>query len=186
MQGSFSDPPIVFTQPRFFMLAIFLIAGFFNYELAVLLPGFVQKLVQKPTSPYGVDLSLLPIAMLLLLVVFTTVYLAVLGLRRFIAPATLSLGPDGMTLKIDGRVRHFEWRGISNVRRTRPGRWGGIIVFDYPRTDAPGGWLRRLDKRMGGSDFNLGGYWDTGNFEVIETIREAREKWLDANPPRSG
>jgi hypothetical protein len=177
MRGSFSDPPIVFAQSRYWMLALFIVSSFFSYKIGVLLPGFVPMLLGEHSSPNRVDIGLWSIVLMVISAVLTLIWLAIMSLRRFIAASTLSLSPDGMVLKVDGRVRHFEWCGISNVRLITVPRGGRLVVFDYPRPDAPSGWLRRLDKRLGGPDINLGSYWDTSDVELIETIREAQEKW---------
>ena len=50
------------------------------------------------------------------------------------------------------------------------GRGGQIIAFDYSPSD---------------TTINLGGYWDASNGDIVDTISEAREKWLTASPERA-
>jgi hypothetical protein len=177
MEGSLSNPLIVYTQPRLLLVILFAVLVFFDYKMFLLFTKLLFTVIQKPPATLGILATITLVLVLLLSLAVMMAAMTIFCLFRIISPGTLSVAPDGITTKRGARMRHYEWRLVTNVRVDSGGRGSRWVVFDYPREDRPTGSFWRLNSKLGGASVGLGGWWNASCEEIADTISEARKKW---------
>jgi hypothetical protein len=177
MDGNLSNPPIVYTQPRIWLVILFAGMAYFDYKMTPLFTKLLFAVIQRPPATVGLLATITLVLVVLLSLVVLIAAITFFCLLRIISPGTLSLSPDGITTKRGARMRHYEWRLVTNVRVDSGGRGSRWVVFDYPQEDTPTDWFWRLNSKLGGASVGLGGWWNASCEEIADTISEARKKW---------
>jgi hypothetical protein len=180
LRNTFGEP-IVYTQPRIWLLLLVLVVGGLDYKLLPLFAETAFAATRLPPQPPGISILLLFLALAVILLTALLVLLTVFGVMRLISPAVLSISKDGVTFQAGARLRRYDWQSITNLRLESFGRGAQAIYFDYP-SDTSAGWLLRLIRREDGPTISLGGNWDADNGDVMDALNAAQGEWFASHP----
>jgi hypothetical protein len=143
---------------------------------------FLTKMVVFDVLPLAARGGLFIVSMLLFMGLLATFagYCAYVLLLRCFNPPSLTLSPEGVSLKMDRKAKRFLWPEITSVEITR---------VDGPR--GPTSWITFNDRKIFRSkgaplgDWCIPDIWTVELEEIVEALESGRKRFSSLAHPRS-